>query len=143
MDDMRGARIRQERQAQERSLADVATKAKISIATLSRIETDKQALDLGMFLTLARVLDVSPAELLGGVDEAEEGLDPMVRKIVAFETGERTRLWKELAEARRQRKSPSRRTEVRTLALQVEELLAQIDFLRQELEAIQKRLKKG
>ena len=60
-----GERIRELRQAQGRSLADVAGKAKVSVATLSRIENDKQSVDLGLFLVLAGILQVAAHELLG------------------------------------------------------------------------------
>jgi transcriptional regulator with XRE-family HTH domain len=139
---MIGERIRQARNAQQRSLADVAKKAKISIATLSRIETDKQTLDLGLFLTLAKVLDRPANDLLG--DTAEEGgVDPVVRKISAFEAKERTHLWRELAVAQRSHGVKSRRLQVDQLSQQVEELLAHLDFLREELENVRKRLRRS
>ena len=82
---MIGENIRQARLAQDWSLADVAKKAKISVATLSRIETDKQTLELGLFLTLARILDRTPQDLLGS-DGAPEGnrVDPLVKKVEAL-----------------------------------------------------------
>jgi len=143
---MIGENLREARLAQQRSLADVAKRAKISIATLSRIENEKQTLELGLFLTLAKLLDCSPKDLLGEDDE-ESGdgaaLDPLVRKIAAFEPGERTRLWRELAAARRTvRPKASRRLEIRQLSQHVEELLAQVEFLRQELEIVHRRLRR-
>ena len=139
---MIGENIRSARLAQDRSLADVAKKAKISVATLSRIENEKQTLELGLFLTLARVLDRTPQDLLGN-DEAENGngLDPLVRKIAGFEFAERTQLWRELASAQRTQRAKSRRLQVNHLAQHVEELLAQIDFMREELESVRKRLR--
>jgi transcriptional regulator with XRE-family HTH domain len=139
---MIGENIRQARLAQDRSLADVAKKAKISVATLSRIETDKQTLELGLFLTLARILERTPIDLIGSEAEAEgNGVDPMVRKIARFETTERTQLWRELAVAQRSRHAKTRRVQVNQLAQQVEELLAQIDFMREELDNVRKRLR--
>jgi transcriptional regulator with XRE-family HTH domain len=139
---MIGEKIRHVRTAQQRSLADVAKKAKISIATLSRIETDKQTLDLGLFLTLAKVLDCPPNELLGDATE-DNGVDPLVRKIATFEAKERTHLWRELAIAQRSQAVRSRRLQVNQLSQQVEELLAQIDFMREELENVRKRLRRS
>ncbi|HJQ38002.1 MAG TPA: helix-turn-helix transcriptional regulator [Thermoanaerobaculia bacterium] len=139
---MIGENIRQARLSQERSLADVAKKAKISVATLSRIENEKQTLELGLFLTLARVLDRTPQDLLGNDDTVSENtLDPLVRKIAAFEAKERTQLWRELALAQRTQRAKSRRLQVNHLASQVEELLAQIDFMREELDNVRKRLR--
>jgi transcriptional regulator with XRE-family HTH domain len=143
---MIGENLREARLAQQRSLADVAKRAKISIATLSRIENEKQTLELGLFLTLAKLLDCSPTELLGEEDgKSGKGaaLDPLVKKIAAFEPGERTRLWRELAAARRAvRPKAPRRLELRQLSQHVEELLAQVEFLRQELEIVHRRLRR-
>jgi transcriptional regulator with XRE-family HTH domain len=137
---MIGENIRQARLAQDRSLADVAKRAQISVATLSRIENEKQTLELGLFLTIARVLDRTPQDLLGQ-DVTDQGLDPLVRKIAAFESSERTQLWRELALAQRTQHSKSRRVQINHLATEVEELLAQIDFMRQELENVRQRLR--
>lgn len=140
---MIGENIRQARWAQDRSLADVAKKAKISVATLSRIENDKQTLEVGLFLTLARVLDRTPNELLGNDGSAteDEGLDPLVKKIAAFEAGQRTQLWRELAVEQRTQRVKGRRGQMQQLSQQVEELLAQIDFMREELDNVRKRLR--
>lgn len=139
---MIGENIRQARLAQDRSLADVAKKAKISVATLSRIENEKQTLELGLFLTLARVLDRTPYDLLGdNGTEADNTLDPLVKKIASFEATKRTQLWRELAVAQRSQRAKTRRVQINHLAQQVEELLAQIDFMREELEAVRKRLR--
>ncbi len=140
---MIGERIRGLRQAQGRSLADVAGKAKISVATLSRIENDKQSVDLGLFVALARVLQVPAHELLDGRgDGAEEGtVDPLARRIVMLETKKRTELWREVAAERRAQRVRSRGGRIDP-AQQVEEMLAHIDFLREELETVRKRIKK-
>lgn len=139
---MVGENIRSARVSQQRSLADVAKKAKISIATLSRIENDKQTLELGLFLTLAKILDRTPVDLIGD-EESSTGskLDPMVKKIAAFEVNERTQLWRELATAKRNGRTKSKRTPSHMLAQQVEELVAQFDFMREELENMRKRLR--
>ena len=139
---MIGENIRAARLAQQRSLADVSKKAKISIATLSRIENDKQTLELGLFLTLAKVLDRSPNDLLGSDGDQDHGVDPMVRRIAAFETAERMQFWKDLAVAQRNQRVKTRRLQLGQLSQQVEELLAQIDFMREELESVRKRLRR-
>ena len=64
MDIVIGNRLRQARTARQLSLNDVAGRAKISVATLSRIERDKQGIDLGLFLTLSRILKAPPHDLL-------------------------------------------------------------------------------
>lgn len=137
---MVGGRIRELRQSQGRSLADVAGKARISVATLSRIENDKQSVDLGIFITLAKVLEVSAADLLQDADEREPGTNPLAHQISSLETKKRAELWRELAMARRTSKR-SRTSTASEISHQVEELLAQMDFLREELETVRKRIK--
>ncbi len=135
---MVGDRIRETRLSQQRSLVDVAGKANISAATLSRIENNKQGINLGLFVTLASVLKTAPRELLDG--ETDDGVehDPLVRRITGLQTSERTQLWHELADSVRARRT--RRGDMRNLSQQVEELLAQTEFLREELVAVQNRL---
>jgi transcriptional regulator with XRE-family HTH domain len=150
---MVGERIREARLAQNRSLADVAGKAQISVATLSRIENAKQSVEVSLFLLLARVLSVPAHELLGTQEEEENGngngdgnghskLDPLVRRIAALGTQDRLDLWKELAVERRTQRGRARGNESRQMAQHVEELLAQVDFLREELEGVRKRIKR-
>ena len=140
---MVGENIRQARVAQDRSLAEIARRAKMSIATLSRIETDKQALDVGALVRLAQVLRVPPQDLLGAEAEADgdgngSGTDPLVRRIAQLDPRERARLWRELSNASPNR---SRRSDM-ALAEQIDELVAQVELLRQELDVVRKRLKK-
>ncbi len=142
---MVGERIREARLAQSRSLADIAAQANISIATLSRIENDKQSVDVGLFLSLARVLNVPPADLLGNANATDDGgdgkLDPIVRRIASLDARERLRLWRDLATQRRAQRNRSRVGEPKQVAQQVDELLAQMDLLREELESVRKRIK--
>jgi transcriptional regulator with XRE-family HTH domain len=136
---MVGNRIRVARQSRNLSLTELATRADISAATLSRIERDKQNVDLGLFLTLTRILQLTPHEVL---DDAEttEGVDPLVRAISGMQTGERAQLWRSLAAERRTHRS--RKADGRAVANEVEELLAQVDFIRGEIESVQKRLRR-
>ena len=137
---MVGERLRQFRQAQGRSLADVAGKAKVSVATLSRIENDKQSLELNLLVTLAKILDVPPAEFLNGMTDEEEAGKPLARRIATLETKKRAELWRNLAAERRTQRA-SARPSVRDVAQQVEEVLAQVEFLREELETVRKRMR--
>ena len=138
MTTMVGERIRDTRQSQHLSLTDVATKAGISAATLSRIETNKQGIDLGLFMTLARILKAVPHELLGDSGPADEkASDPLVRKIATLASTDRTRLWRDLATARRARRAA--RTELNE---RIEELVAQFEYLRQEIESVRITLKR-
>lgn len=138
MPPMIGEKIREVRQAQGLSLADIAGKAKISVATLSRIENDKQSVDLGLFLVLAKVLQVAAHELLEPEEEGNGNVDPLARRIAMLETKKRTELWRDVAAERRLQRTRGRIDATQ----QVEEMLAQIDYLREELETVRKRMKK-
>ncbi len=135
-----GARIRDVRNTQQKSLSDIATRAKISAATLSRIETEKQGVGITLFLLIAKVLKVSPHELLGEPEPREEGNDPLAAKVASMKPNERTRLWNDLAEARREERTHRRTAATPSAGAQIEELLAQIDYLRQEVESMRSRL---
>ena len=136
---MVGTRIRAARQSRNLSLTELAGRAEISAATLSRIERDKQNLDLGLFLTLTRILKLTPHEVLGDVSD-EEGVDPLVRAITGMQTGERAQLWRSLTAERKTHRS--RKNDGRQVVNEVEELLAQVDFIRGEIESVQKRLRR-
>ena len=137
---MIGDRLRGARHAQGLSLADVAGKVNVSVATLSRIENSKQSVDLDLFLHLAKALKVPAQELLVQDEEANRGIDPLARRIAALHSRDRAELWRELASEKRARRG--RGGESNQVAQHVEELLAQIDFLRQELVAVRTRMRK-
>ena len=88
---MIGNKLREVRHSQSLSLTTVAGKAKISAATLSRIETNKQGIDLGLFLVLARILQAAPHDLLSEEQDSEQS-DPLVQQIAALQTSDRTKL---------------------------------------------------
>jgi transcriptional regulator with XRE-family HTH domain len=134
---MIGARLREARQARQLSLNAVAQKADISVATLSRIERDQQRIDVELMLTLLRILKVNAQDMFDE-EPADEGVDPMVTKISNLPAPERTKLWRGLAATR---KPDRQHIANRALAQQVEEFLAQIDFLRGEIESVRKKLR--
>lgn len=135
---MVGERLRAARRSQNLSLQDVADKADISVATLSRIETGKQALDVTLLLLLAKILNRRPSELIEPDDESRK--DDLATRLSAMDARSRRAVWQELAEASRSRRS-ARKKEVKHLASEVEELLAQIDFVRAEIEGVKRRLR--
>ena len=134
---MVGERIRHARVGQQRSLADIANKADISVATLSRVENSKQALDLELFLRLARILKVTPSQLLG--EDRDEEAEPLAETLARLPQSERTKLWRDLATAKRQVAIGRSADHV---SAQVEELIAQIEVLRTELEVVRKRVRR-
>jgi transcriptional regulator with XRE-family HTH domain len=137
-----GERIRKVRQAKNLSLQQVAQKTSLSSATLSRIETSKQSLDLEVFLQLATVLEFSPAQLL---DEAEHDGDGAegANMIDRLEPRDRLRMWRDLATNTKTKKTSltMRRAQIRAMALDAEELIAQLEFLREQIEYLRKRLR--
>ncbi len=135
-----GNRIREARAARNLSLNEVSSRARISVATLSRVERDKQGLDLGLFLTLCRILQSSPQELLGS--EPGEKVDPLAIRIGALEHTERLQLWRDLAANRRSDRRHSMRSRVRKVSEEVEELLAQLEYVRAEIESVQRRMRR-
>jgi transcriptional regulator with XRE-family HTH domain len=135
---MIGTRLREARLARQLSLSAVAQKADISVATLSRVERDQQRIDVELLMSLMRILKINAQDLL---DDAppDDGVDPMVAKISNLPAAERTKLWRGLTASRKTAErhgSPARQ-----MAQQVEEFLAQIDFLRGEMEAVRKKLR--
>src|ERR1043165_8855398 len=96
---MVGERLRQARVSRQLSLADVASKANVSAATLSRVERDKQAIDVQLFLKLAEVLNATPADLLTESD-GSEGDTMLASRIATMQSRERTKLWRQLSDER-------------------------------------------
>lgn len=137
---MIGERIRAVRASQRLSLSDVASRAEISIATLSRIETNKQALDVELFMTLAKILKTTPHSLLAE-EATTDGTVSLAAQIEALPPKERLRLWRDLAAARKAR--PAQIAAARDVEHQVDVLLAQLDYLRDEITSVRKRLRSG
>ena len=139
MESMIGERIRQTRQARRLSLNDVAGRAKISVATLSRIERDKQGLELGLFLLLCKVLKISPRDLIVE-GESDSNVDPLAVRIAGLNHPERLQLWHDLAANRRGDRRHVR-AQMRRLADEVEVLMAQLEFVRAEMESFHSRMR--
>lgn len=116
-------RIRAERQL---SLATVAEKAAISVATLSRVETSKQNVDVELLLTLARILDVAPAEILRNGTDANDA-DALARSLARLHSADRAKVFID----------SSRRRKPHDAAAVVDDLLLTIDVLRDELVRMQ------
>lgn len=132
-----GDRIREVRNARQLSLTDVASKVGVSVATLSRIENNKQGLDLDLFMLLARTLKTDPNDML---DDSQRGAaEPIAQRINGLRHSERIRFWKELSAASRERRDGRGHAD---LAAHVDELLAQIDYIRDELLAMRKHVRR-
>lgn len=136
-----GQRLRKARQAFHLSLQQVADRAHLSSATLSRIETSKQSLDLGVFLQLAEILHLQPADLLDGEGEGRERALAVAFSALTFE--DRMGFWRELIDASKSLRVSRRQRggEMRNLSMEIEELSVQIELMHEQLENLRKRLK--
>ena len=137
---MVGTRIREARNSRNLSLNAVASRAHVSVATLSRIERDKQGLDLGLFLILCRILKTLPHELLSG--ESDEKIDPLALQIARLSHNDRVQLWRDLASARRVGRRDVLKSNVRRVNDEVEELMAQLQYLQVEIESVHSQMRK-
>lgn len=121
-------------------MKQVAQKAQISLPTLSRIETNKQPVDTDLLLQLSKILKADPMEILGV--QAPKEADPLaslVRQIVSLEPDARMTLWKELAKAS---SGKARTARAKRTIEDVEQLLAQLEFIRTELARVTGSLKR-
>jgi transcriptional regulator with XRE-family HTH domain len=137
---MIGHKLREVRNSQQLSLTDVAGEAKISVATLSRIETNKQGLDFNMFLNLARILHTAPNDFLE--DDGQSHSEPIAERLTTLRSSDRVKFWQDLSAARRARRGNETSMSSSATSQQLEELLAQVDYLREEIEAMRKSVGK-
>ena len=137
--ELMGERLREARRAKQLSLNEVAARADISASTLSRIETNKQNLDLGLFVALAKILDVTPGSLF---DHVGEDGGPLAARISALSNRSRTELWRELTAAQKTGRRSHRRSQLSAIAQQMEELVAQIEFITQEIESVRMAIRR-
>ena len=137
---MVGQKLRDARQLQQLSLTQVASKARMSAATLSRIENDKQALDVETLFVLARILGTSAEDLVRSDHNGSRDGAPLADQITSLTTQNRARLWRDLAS--RRKRAPVRH-DSRDLDSRIEELIAQVELLRQEIESVRRQKKRG
>lgn len=128
-----GDRLREARRQRRLSLQQVARSAGISAATLSRIETSKQSLDIQLLIRVAETLGASPAEFLNGGDDPVRELQRALRRLAP---DARSALWATLAD------NASRPADHPPVSLRnrLSEILAQLDLLRAEVETMRKEV---
>jgi transcriptional regulator with XRE-family HTH domain len=134
-----GARIRKARHEEQFSLEVLARKLNVSAATLSRIETGKQPIELNFLQSLAEVLSRNMSSFIDDGRAEGTSRSSLVETMSMLGPEARIAVWRQLAERTRTRQAHGR--SARNLALEVDELLAQIDFLRAEIELVRTRLK--
>ena len=116
-------------------MSDVAAEAGISVATLSRIETDKQDMDVTLMLTLSRILQVTAAHLLGD-GEGHITAEVLARELALLSSGDRSKVMRVALE---QRRGNTRRESIET---RLDSLLAALDLVEEELRALQREAKR-
>jgi transcriptional regulator with XRE-family HTH domain len=121
-----GERLRSARRSRQMSLDSVAKQLGVSVATLSRIETNKQGIDLPFFIQLADVIGVAPASFLDE-DGKANGNDGLIRRLAAFPADERAQI---MIAASRDGKPNGTRVD---LHRRLDTLLATLDIMRDQL----------
>lgn len=132
-----GEALRSARTAKQMSLSSVAQRAGISVATLSRIETNKQNIGVGLLIELAAILGVPPAAILPGTEQpAHSRRDVLVREISNASPYERAQLFIEIA---RHSRSTTARGD---LNAHMDTLLSAVDLMREELLALRRAVRR-
>ena len=128
-----GETIRRIRVARELSLADVARKAGVSVASLSRMETNKQSVDVSLLETLADILGVTAASVLGEAGGNGHGdPDELAGRLSALSAPERTRIFL----------ASSRRRDSKQVGAVLDDLVSTVDLVRDELLQVQRNIKR-
>lgn len=126
-----GETLRKIRRDHRLSLRHVAEKAGISVATLSRVETSKQSVDVMLLLALAKVLGVSANDILCGDGDGQGEIDraELARHIEKLQAPERAKLLLHIA-----------RGDSKPLHATMDDLLIAIDLIRDELLHVQRSI---
>jgi transcriptional regulator with XRE-family HTH domain len=125
-----GEALRAIRVSRKLSLTAVADKAQISIATLSRVETDKQNIDVTLLLKLTRILGVGASEILADADGDES--DAVQRKLSQMRTSERARIF-----------ISAGRDGGGAMHHRIDDLVTTLDVLRNELLTVHRSVRRG
>lgn len=132
-----GDRLREARRNRRLSLQQVAERTGISAATLSRIETGKQSLDVKLFLHLSEILETPAANFLEPAQDSD-GMGDLRRTLMQLPRDLRSELWASLAEDA----SGDLGRQGEPITNRLAELLAQIDLVRAQIEAMRTHLER-
>ena len=80
-----------------------------------------------------------PHDLIGS--DPDDKVDPLAIQIARLTHGDRVQLWHDLAEARRTNRRLVK-SQMHKLSDEVEELVAQLEFVRDEMEAVRSRVRR-
>lgn len=126
-----GPTLRRLRTERSIALTAVAEQAGISIATLSRIETNKQSIEVGLLLTLAGILGVSGADVLGGSGERDD-VEALSRRLAVLPPAARVQVFRKTAPRR----------EAKDLQPALDDLISTVEMLREELLSVQRAMRR-
>lgn len=126
-----GPALRRLRMQRNASLAAVAERAQISVATLSRIETNKQGIEVALLLTLARILGVPVAHILGSGDQ-DVDLDALAAQLAVLPPDARAKVVRKSSAARK----------AKDLQPVFDELISGVDMLREQLLDVRRSMRR-
>ncbi len=132
-----GDRLREARRQRRLSLQQVAQSAGISAATLSRIETSKQSLDIQLLLRVADTLGAAPADFL--TRAGDDRVSDLQRALEHLAPESRSALWSTLAQ---RATDDGDDLAHEPMASRLSEVLAQLDLLRAEVESMRREVDK-
>ncbi|HSP33458.1 MAG TPA: helix-turn-helix transcriptional regulator [Thermoanaerobaculia bacterium] len=125
-----GPTLRRLRTDRDIALVAVAEQAGISVATLSRVETNKQSIDVALLFTLARILGTSPADILNSGDDRED-IESLSRRVAALPPEARTKVFRKSSASRKPKQ----------IQPVLDELISTVDMMREELLTVQRAMR--
>jgi transcriptional regulator with XRE-family HTH domain len=131
-----GKALREARTSRGMSLSEVAHAAGVSTATLSRIETEKQSLDVSLLAAVSRILNVAPGQVLGSEPDPAATEEALVASLSTLSPERRVRVLTAAAKRHGTRRSKD------GIQAQLDALLATIDVIREEITEIRQQNKR-
>lgn len=132
-----GEALRSARIGNHLSLSDVASQAGVSVATLSRIENEKQSIDVTLLVRLSAIVGVAPATVLTPENYGHDKPTDLARELASRTPAERAQI---LIRATKHGRRPNRKRE--TVQAQIDSLLAAIDLIVEEINELQKKTRR-
>jgi len=128
-----GQALRSARVARDMSLSDVARLAGVSVATLSRIETGKQSVDVALFVRVAASIGVDPGSLLNGHGSP---IKDCARALASCTPAELMQIFVRAGKQSRKRDGGE------SVHAQLDGLIAAVDLMIEEVSELRKRTRK-
>ncbi len=120
------------------SLGEVAGRAGVSVATLSRIETEKQSISVELLIELASIIGENPGALVSG--DGHDG--PASRRDLVRDLANRSASERAGIIALATKESRRGRAQHDALSAQIDNLLATIDLIVDEINELRKQVRR-